>query len=153
MKIYLFGNGNLAFSDFVESYVRVIESLQFGKRDGFVVCDFRGVDTLAMEYLKTFTANVQVFHIGERPRYLPDRYRTKVSGWKLVGGFASDAARDDAAIAACTHFIARDQNTTPARVSGTARNIARCLALGKQQLGGSVGEAQDIRAQDILDPG
>ncbi|MEZ4430699.1 MAG: hypothetical protein R3A51_23730, partial [Nannocystaceae bacterium] len=76
-----------------------------------------------------------VFHVGERPRYLPDRYRTKVSGWTLVGAFASDEARDAAAIEACTHFLAHDVTSTPARVSGTQRNIERCLALGKQRIG------------------
>ncbi len=100
----------------------------------FLVCDFRGVDTLVMELLKQRSAQVQVFHIGERPRYLPDRYRTKVSAWELRGGFADDAARDDAALAACTHFLAIDTNSDARRKSGTQRNIERALSLGKQRI-------------------
>ncbi len=131
MQLYIFGNGSLSLSRFLEHYHRPLEALDpSGVR--FLVCDFRGVDTLAMEYLKDRTAAVTILHVGERPRYLPDRYRTKVSGWTLRGGFASDAARDHAAIDACSHFLAFDQHAD--RISGTGRNIARCLALGKRPL-------------------
>ncbi|MGB1014229.1 MAG: hypothetical protein ACPG4T_08865 [Nannocystaceae bacterium] len=133
MKLYLFGNGNLSFEDFRTHYVR---NLDLGTQadDSFVVCDFRGADTLVMEYLKHHSGRVQVFHMGERPRYLPDKYRTKVSQWELVGGFESDEARDDAAIDASTHFLAYDTNSSPKRQSGTGRNIDRCLKLGKIRL-------------------
>ncbi len=142
MNLFIFGNGNLSFGDFVIHYVRVLEGIKLSKRDTYLVCDFRGADTLVMEYLKHVSARVSVFHIGEQPRYLPDRYRTKVSGWELVGGFSSDNARDDAAIDACTHFLAHDTNSTPERRSGTGRNIERCLALGKTRLGFSSGSGE-----------
>ena len=135
MKLYLFGNGNLCFEDFLKHYYEVLQARVSEPGDAYIVCDFRGADTLVMEYLKHLSARVQVFHMGERPRYAPDKYRTKVSQWELVGGFASDAERDGAAIDACTHFMAHDTNSTAKRMSGTGRNIARCLELGKVRLG------------------
>jgi len=95
------------------------------------------VDTLTLELLKCSTEKVRVFHVGERPRYLPDTYRTLVARWTLVGGFLSDGARDAAAIDACTHFLAHDVNSDAQRKSGTLRNIERCLALGKVRVGTS----------------
>jgi hypothetical protein len=80
------------------------------------------------------TPNVRVYHVGARPRYLPDKFRTQVGQWALLGGFADDAARDAAAIGACTHFLAHDINSDAARQSGTRRNIERCLELGKIRL-------------------
>lgn len=134
MRVYVFGNGNLSFADFLTHYRVPLTEWIDPTQAEFIVCDFRGVDTLTMELLKQLSANVRVFHIGERPRYLPDRYRTKVSSWELVGGFEDDRARDEAAIAACTHFLAVDFNSNAKRKSGTTTNIARCLALGKLPL-------------------
>ncbi|MCB9792685.1 MAG: hypothetical protein H6741_08130 [Alphaproteobacteria bacterium] len=134
MQVYVFGNGNLSFSDFLTHYLAPLEALDLASCR-FLVCDFRGVDTLVMEALKTRTAAVSVFHVGQRPRYLPDRFRTKVGAWELVGGFAGDADRDAAAIARCTHFLALDQNSDAKRKSGTLRNIEACLALGRVRLG------------------
>jgi len=133
MKLYLFGNGNLRFEEFLAHYVHCLER-SMPADTSFVVCDFRGADTLVMEYLKHRTGRVQVFHMGDRPRYLPDKYRTKVSQWELVGGFDSDEARDHAAIDAATHFLAYDTNSSAKRTSGTGHNIARCLELGKIRL-------------------
>jgi hypothetical protein len=59
----------------------------FTKEVEFILCDFRGVDTMTMEFLKCLTAKVTIYHIGENPRYLPDKYRTKVSLWELLGVF------------------------------------------------------------------
>ena len=78
--------------------------------------------------------NSTALHIGEAPRYLPDRYKTRVQQWTLQGGFADDAERDQAAISQCTHFLAYDFNTNDKRTSGTRKNIDRCLALGKIRL-------------------
>lgn len=133
MTVYVFGNGNLSFVEFLRLYTPPLWlSATQGAR--FVVCDFRGVDTLAMELLKSETHQVDVHHVGEQPRYLPDRFGTRVARWNLVGGFSSDRTRDDAAIAACTHFLAFDFNSNETRKSGTAKNIERCLALGKTRL-------------------
>ena len=134
MHIYIFGNGNIAFDDFVAKYRAPLSTLVARDGVGFIVCDFRGADVLAMEYLKCTTPNVRVFHIGSQPRYLPDRFKTYVDSWELVGGFASDSERDAAASAACTHFLAHDANSTVGRKSGTLRNIERCLALGATRL-------------------
>jgi hypothetical protein len=130
-KIYLFGNGNTSWAQFQTIYVPAIESLLAEGEAYFMVCDFRGVDTLAMEFLKTQTPHVTVLHVGERARYLPDAFRTEVGQWQIVGGYASDAARDQAAIAQCSHFLAIDYNSDEKRKSGTQKNIERCLALGK----------------------
>ncbi len=130
--LYVFGNGNLSFAEFLRVYAAPLETLNPSDRDlHFIVCDFRGVDTLAMEFLKCITGRVSVYHIGERPRYLPDKYRTRVSQWQLRGGYATDGERDAAAIAACTHFLACDANSSATRRSGTSANIDRCIELGK----------------------
>jgi hypothetical protein len=134
MNIYIFGNGNTNFADFKQHYEAVI-NLYLDQTDvSFSVCDFRGVDTLAMELLKCATPNVHIYHIGDKPRYLPDQYRTKVSNWTIVGGFENDAERDAAAIANCTHFIATDFNSDAKRKSGTQKNIELCEVLGKIRL-------------------
>jgi hypothetical protein len=134
MNIYIFGNGNLSFSDFKKYYEIPLMPFFADANVSFLLCDFRGVDTLAMELLKSITAQVTIFHLGERPRYLPDKYHTKVSAWKLLGGFASDLDRDNAAIDACTHFLAIDFNSSPQRKSGTSQNIETCIARGRQQI-------------------
>ncbi len=132
MKVYLFGNGNIRFADFEELYLKPIQRLLAEAPEvEFLVCDFRGTDTLVMEYLKSESKNVTVFHIGERPRYLPDMFKTQVSQWKLAGSFEDDASRDQSAIDACTHFIATDFNSDEKRKSGTQKNIERCESLGK----------------------
>lgn len=131
MKIYIFGNGNLSFNSFINLYIVPIEKYLDSKEAAFLLCDFRGVDTLMMEYLKTVSGKVSIYHIAEKPRYLPDKYKTKVSQWTVMGGFEDDAARDLAAIHACTHFLATDINSNEKRKSGTLKNIELCESLGK----------------------
>jgi len=130
MKVFVFGNGNIPFYSFMGDYEDYLRRL-IGEDVHFIVCDFRGVDTLTMEYLKTETENVSVYYIGEKPRYLPDKFNTKVSKWGNKGGFKSDSERDLAAIEDCTHFLATDFNSDNKRVSGTKKNIDMCLSLGK----------------------
>ena len=131
MIIYVFGNGNIAFSDFLSCYAAPLKNLFGNPEHHFIVCDFRGVDTLTMELLKSETGNASIYHMGTRPRYIPDRFQTKVSQWKFVGGFTSDMERDRAAIENCTHFLATDFNSDASRKSGTQKNIEKCLSLGK----------------------
>jgi hypothetical protein len=131
MIIHIFGNGNLSFADFLRLYEAPLRPLIALPDTRFLVGDFRGVDTLAMELLKCETENVSVYHVGDRPRYLPDPFRTKVAKWQLLGGFKSDGERDGAAMHACTHFLAIDFNTDEARKSGTKKNIEKCLKLNK----------------------
>ena len=134
MRVYVFGNGNTSFDDFTRDYGKSLSRALFlakVKPVSFIVCDYKGVDTLTMEYLKTLTEDVSVYHMGKHPRYYPATFGTKVDMWKRVGGFENDAQRDSAAIDACTHFIAYDFNSTPTRKSGTKRNIERCIELEK----------------------
>lgn len=133
MRLYVFGNGNLSFDAFCKLYVPALERAVAADAS-FIVCEFRGADTLTLEWLKTRTPNVEVLHVGERPRYLPDRYRTKVSGWAIRGGFADDDQRDAAALAQCTHVLAHDFNSKPERTSSTAKLLTRAEELGRPAL-------------------
>lgn len=133
MIVYIFGNGNISYKNFFLQYELPIFDLVV-KDAHFIVCDFRGADILAIELLKTETGNVSLYHIGDKPRYFPDKFKTKVSQWKLVGGFSSNEERDNAAIDSCTHFLAIDFNSDRKRESGTKKNIERCLELGKISL-------------------
>lgn len=133
-NIYIFGNGNISFEDFKFHYEKIINRYIHDKDVTFLLCDFRGTDTLAMELLKCVSANVSVYHIGERPRYLPDKFKTQVGSWKIIGGFENDAQRDLEVINECTHFIAVDFNSDEKRISGTQKNIEMCEKLGKIRL-------------------
>lgn len=132
--IFIFGNGNTSFEDFMTYYMQPLIHLISEPNTHFIVCDFRGIDTLIMEFLKTKTDKVSVYHIGERPRYKPDTFKTKAKDWLYVGNFTTDAARDAKAIDICTHFLATDFNSDNQRTSGTMKNIEKCLSLGKIQL-------------------
>ena len=133
MNLYIFGNGNLEFYAFTRWYVPAISSaLKAGA--GFIVCDFRGADTLTMEYLKTRTVDVEVLHVGEQPRYLPDRYKTRTSEWTVTGGFGSDRDRDEAAMQRCTHVLAMDFNSSDHHTTGTAKMLERAMLEGRTLL-------------------
>lgn len=132
MKLFVFGNGNIPFEIFIERYAQVIDKvLEIDSKTEFVICEFRGTDTLTLEYLKTRTSNVTVLHIGDKPRYKPDIFKTYVSDWNFSGSFASDIERDMAAIRMCTHFLAYDFNSDKNRISGTRKNIDKCISLNK----------------------
>jgi hypothetical protein len=130
-RIFIFGNGNTSFEDFMQHYAQPLGHLTTELDTAFIVCEFRGVDTLVIEFLKTKTENVSVYHIGDRPRYKPDTFKTKAKNWQFVGNFSSDAERDKQAIGACTHFLAIDFNSDSKRKSGTLKNIEKCIELGK----------------------
>ena len=134
MKIYIFGNGNISFDDFLKFYITPIEKYKVSKHLTFLLCDFRGLDTLMMEYLKSETGNVLIYHMGEKPRYLPDKFKTKVQEWKLIGRFESDSSRDIAAINEFTHYLAIDKNSNERRKSGTLKNIELCESLNKTRI-------------------
>jgi hypothetical protein len=127
MKIFVFGNGNLSFDDFLKYYLTPIQKIAYKDNVIFILSDFRGTDTLMMEFLKCVTSSVRIYHIGEKPRYFPDIFKTKASDWKLISGFKSDRERDIAAINDCTHFFAYDFNSDSKRKSGTLKNIEMCL--------------------------
>ncbi len=100
----------------------------------FTVCEFRGVDTLTLELLKSLTPNVTVLHIGDKPRYMADKFKTQVSHWNIKGGFVNDIERDIYAINSCTHFLALDFNSDAKRKSGTLKNIELCLSQNKIEI-------------------
>jgi len=134
MHIYVFGNGNISFADFIHYYQQPLSSYLSNNKVSFSVGDYKGVDTLVMELLKRESSHVTVYHVGERPRYLPDKYKTKVSSWKLIGGFDTDEARDLAAIESCSHYLAVDFNSDEQRKSGTLKNIEVCQTNNKKSL-------------------
>ncbi len=142
--IYVFGNGRLSFDDFLRLYVPPLEAALAHHDSAWVVCDFRGVDTLVMEYLKARTAAVTVFHVGDRPRYLPDRHGALAQRWVIRGGFADDRARDEAALAACTHYLAIDRFSLPTKPTSTAALIERCRAAGRIALVADVDRAVQL---------
>ena len=135
MYIYIFGNGNISLPDFRMYYETPLLQVVNNPEVHFLVGDFRGADTLALEFLKTLTPHVTLYHVGERPRYLPDRFKTRVSEWKLIGNFTTDQERDRAAIERCTHYLGVDFNSDEKRKSGTLKNIQLCNELGKVYLG------------------
>lgn len=131
MKIFVFGNGNISFDNFLDLYKKPLSLIIERQDPTFLLSDFRGVDTLMMEFLKNITTQVNIYHIGDKPRYTPDKYKTKADRWTFIGQFESDQQRDHAAIDACTHFLAYDFNSDEKRKSGTLKNIETCLALNK----------------------
>ncbi len=134
MNIYIFGNGNISFTDFKTHYEQIINQYLNNDSITFSLCDFKGTDTLTMELLKCSTTNVSIYHIGDKPRYLPDKFKTKVNNWKIIGGFENDEQRDFEAIKNCTHYIATDFNSNSKRKSGTLKNIELCDKSGKIKL-------------------
>ncbi len=134
MNVYVFGNGNISFEAFKTYYETALVKALAMAETSFSLCDFRGTDTLAMEFLKGLSSGVTIYHVGETPRYFPDKYKTKAGEWRVLGGFSSDEERDHAAIEACTHYLAVDFNSDAKRKSGTQRNIERCESLGKIRL-------------------
>lgn len=132
MKIFVGGNGNLSFEDFCLYYVTALNNIfNINPDASFLVCEFRGVDILTLEYLKCKTPNVSVYHMGKYSRYTPDQFKTHVSEWEFIGGYRSNWERDQAVIKDCTYFLAYDFNTDYKRKSGTQKNIEECRRLGK----------------------
>lgn len=84
-----------------------------------------------MEFLKDKSENVTILHVGQRPRYLINKFKTKAEKWNVIGGFTSNYERDLFGIELCTHFLAIDFNTDEKRKSGTLKNIEKCLNLNK----------------------
>ncbi|NIG56722.1 hypothetical protein [Chitinophaga sp. Cy-1792] len=133
-KVFICGNGNLSFPDYIKYYQGYISKLLQAGNPHFILGDFRGVDTLTMEMLKCATPNVTLLHMGKFPRYMPDKFRTMADQWEIIGGFQSNYDRDMAAIDLCTHFLAIDFNTDHKRKSGTLINIETCRSKNKMDV-------------------
>lgn len=129
-KIYVSGNGNVSWENFHQFYIEPLKKLNLFECE-FIIGDYSGTDTLMMEFLKDKCENVTILHIGQRPRYFVNKFKTKVINWKFVGGFTSDFERDSYGVEHCSHFLATDFNTDQKRKSGTLKNIEKCLNLGK----------------------
>ncbi len=129
-NIYLFGNGNTSFDIFLDKYKPVIDKALNNKLN-FLVCDFKGIDTLIMEYLKDKTSDVTIYHCFEKPRYLPDKFKTKVSEWHIKSGFFNDTDRDIYVINNCDYYFAIDFNSDNKRKSGTQKNIELLQSMNK----------------------
>jgi len=129
-KIYVSGNGNVSWENFHQFYVEPLKKLNLSECE-FIIGDFSGTDTLMMEFLKDKSENVTILHVGRRPRYFANTFKTKAEKWKIKGGFISDSERDNYAISNCTHFLAFDFNSDERRKSGTTKNIEKCLKLDK----------------------
>lgn len=129
MNICIFGNGNTSFEDFKKYYENTINKYINYENVHFHICEFRGIDTMTLELLKTNTENVTVYHIGDNPRYKPDSFKTKVSNWNFYGGFKTDKERDSAMINNCDSFIGIDFNSDGKRKSGTKKNIEFCESI------------------------
>lgn len=82
----------------------------------FVVGDARGADLLFQRYAQAHGIVVTVFHMFTGPR-------NNAGGFPLVGGFETDAARDEAMTAASGFDVAW---VRPGRErGGTAKNLQR----------------------------
>jgi hypothetical protein len=127
MKIYVFGNGTCSFKNFVKHYTPLLE--EYAEHQ-WILCDFRGLDTLAQEWLKTVSSNVTIVHCFEQPRYLADKSLELVKDWIIKGGFQSDKERDDWCINECDAFIAFD--FVENRKSGTKKLIEKLTKIKTQ---------------------
>ena len=132
-KIYVSGNGNVTWENFHQFYIEPLKKLNLSEYE-FIIGDFSGTDTLMMEFLKDKSENVTILHVGKKPRYFANLFKTKAEKWKIVGGFSSDYERDQFGIEHCTHFLAADFNTDEKRKSGTLKNIEKCRSLNKIEI-------------------
>lgn len=113
---YISGHLDLTPPEFEKHYIPKIDEA-IKKGDRFIVCDARGADMMAQEYLLMLSQmNVTVYHMFHTPRYA-------VSGFYKFGGFQSDLERDTQATNDSDYDIAW---VRPGRESsGTAKNIER----------------------------
>ncbi|MGE6395655.1 hypothetical protein [Chryseobacterium scophthalmum] len=131
-KIYVSGNGNVTWENFHQFYIEPLKKLNLSECE-FIIGDFSGTDTLMMEFLKDKSENVTILHVGKKPRYFANLFKTKAEEWKIIGGFTSDYERDQFGIEHCTHFLAADFNTDEKK-SGTLKNIEKCRSLNKIEI-------------------
>lgn len=127
MTFFISGHRDITQEEFDKYYKPAIDNVLINYKPAvfFVVGDYRGVDTMAQQYLydKTkelfwFDSNqVTVYHMFDSPRnFVCNDFKTK-------GGFKTDEERDAA--------MTKDSDTDIAfvrkgkRNSGTAQNIVR----------------------------
>ena len=123
MKTYFIsGHGNLTFEEWLVFYKPLIDKA-LESESNFILGEFRGTDTLTMEYLKNKTTKVTVTHCFENPRYKVDTIGLASKKWIYIGNFQNDLERDT--------FMTENSDEDIAWVregrerSGTAKNINR----------------------------
>lgn len=119
---FISGHGDITDSEFELNYEPAINwALHENENAKFIVGDYKGVDTMAQDYLMDVImldpSRVTVYHMFDAPRYKNE------SITKTVGGFKTDEERDTAMTNASTKDIAFVRDIT--RLSGTAQNILR----------------------------
>jgi hypothetical protein len=87
LTIFISGHLDLTAKEFNTHYRHPIDDFLLMPFVRFVVGDARGADRLAQEYLASRDASVTVYHMFSSPR-------NNVGGFKTVGSFSSDEARD-----------------------------------------------------------
>lgn len=116
MIAYISGHLKISEQEFAEHYEPKIQ--EAAKRgDSFIVCDARGVDTMAQKYLDEIgVEDVTAYHMFDKPRNNTYHFPTK-------GGYKSDDERD----AACTYASDYDIAwVRPGRETlGTEKNLQR----------------------------
>lgn len=124
---FVSGHLDLTIEEFREHYIPQI-ARAIAEDAAFVIGDARGCDLMAQLYLwDARTVRVQVFHMLKAPRH-------NVGGFPTIGGFPSDASRDDTMTAASSADIAW---VRPGREkSGTAANLKRRLKTAPGLAGG-----------------
>lgn len=112
--VFVSGHLDLSEPEFLAHYQPRLEAAAAAGAD-FVVGDARGVDQRFQRLAAARGWRVTVYHMFEQPRFN--------EGFPTVGGFGSDAERDEAMTRASQQDIAW---VRPGREkSGTAKNLAR----------------------------
>lgn len=133
--IFITGNGNISYELFEKHYISILKKFDPNFEHKYIVSDFRGTDTLAMEWLKTKTKNVTICCKGLAPRYMPDTFKTYVKNWKVVNCLKNNRGCDEYMLTNCNYLLGYDQNTDSNRISGTMHNLMRAKRMKKIILG------------------
>ena len=84
MHLYIFGNGNLSFDDFLAYYRGPLSKLDYGSGVRCIVCDFRGTDTLATLLRADIdTASVTISEVTPTP--VPPALPLMAAGLAILG--------------------------------------------------------------------
>jgi hypothetical protein len=87
MKIVaITGHGTLTIEEFLSYYKPKID-YHIKQNSHFRVGDFRGCDTITLEYLKDKTSNVTVYHQSDKPKINIDTYNLLSKNWKYSGNY------------------------------------------------------------------
>lgn len=114
---FIFGHGDITKEEFDLHYIPYINK-GISLNHTFIVCDYKGADTMAQEYLNFIQYNkVIIYHMFEKPRVQSNIL------WETKGGFISDDERDSKCTLESNYDIAYLKINR--EKSGTAKNINR----------------------------